>query len=125
MPAPTTQEPAYRHTKYVYILGSLARKHLLIKKQVHLLVTHRDKAGFIRVYTAIVTAAFLCKLDKPSVFSDSSLIIQYASIPFSHLKQEIAAIVGSLRMKKRLRESSVITEQVACKRKKELGEGSG
>jgi hypothetical protein len=98
---------------------------LLIKKKVHLLVTDRVKAGFIRVYTATVTAAFLRKLDKPSVFSDSSLIIKYASIPTSHLEQEITAIVRPSRMQKRLRESSVITEQVACKRKKELGDGSG
>jgi hypothetical protein len=97
---------------------------LLIKKQVHLLVTNCGKAGFIRVYTATVTAAFLHKLDKPSVFSDSSLIIQYASILPSHLEQEIAAIVAPSRVKKRLRESSVITEQVACKRKKELGDRS-
>jgi hypothetical protein len=97
---------------------------LLIKKQVHLLVTNCYKAGFVRVYTANVTAVFLRKLDKPSVFSDSSLIIQYASIPPSHLKQEIAAIVELSRAKKRLRESSIITEQVASKRKKEVGDGS-
>jgi hypothetical protein len=42
----------------------------------------------------------------------------------SHLKQEIAAIVEPSRGKKRLQESSVITEHVACKRKKELGDGS-
>ena len=109
-------------TKYTYIIGFLARKHLLIKNQVHLLVTNCYKAGFVRVYTATVTAAFLRKLDQPSVFSDSSLIIEYTSIPRSNVKQEIAAILPSKR-KKRPRES-VIIEQVACKRKKELGDKS-
>jgi len=104
-------------------LYPLARKHLLIKKQVHLLVTNISKRGFLRVYTATITAAFLRKLEQPSLFSDSSLIIQYASIPRSDVIQEIAAILPSKR-KKRLRES-VIIEQVACKRKKELGDGSG
>jgi hypothetical protein len=93
---------------------------LLIKKQVHLLVTNTSKRGFLRVYTATITTAFLRKLDQPSVFSDSSLIIQYARIPRSDVKQEIVAILPSKR-KKRLRE----LEQVACKRKKELGDGSG
>jgi hypothetical protein len=97
---------------------------LLIKKQVHLLVTNGYKTEFVRVYTATVAAAFLRKLDKPSVFSESSLIIRYASIPPSHLKQEIAAIVELSRGKKRPRESSIITEQVACKQKKEVGDGS-
>jgi hypothetical protein len=96
---------------------------LLIKKQVHLLVTNCDKAGFIRVYTATITAAFLHKLDQPSIVSDGSLIIRYARIPMSCLKQEIAAILEPSRRKKRLCEP-VIIEQEACKRKKELGDGS-
>jgi hypothetical protein len=110
---------AHSHRVRLY-LRPLARKHLLIKKQVHLLVTN---SGFIRVYTATITAAFLCKLDHPSLFSDSSFIIRYTNTPISNVKQEIATILEPLRRKKRPREL-VTTEQRACKKKKELGDGS-
>src|SRR5436189_6273146 len=104
MLAPTIQQPAYPRTQYVHILRPLACSHLLIKKQVHLLVTNRDNPGFLRLYTATITATFLRKLDQPSVFSDSSLIIQHARIPplpIYHIKNEIAAIAGPRRRKKR------------------------
>jgi hypothetical protein len=58
---------------------------------------------------------------------DSSLVIQCAHISsksVSYIKHEIAAVVESLRGKKRLRESSGTTEQGACKRKKQ-GNGNG
>ena len=95
---------------------------MLIKKQVHLLVTNCKDIGFLKLYTAIVTPDFLRKFDQPSVFLDSSLIIQCAHIPsepVSYIKHEIAAVVELSRGKKRLRESSGTTEQGACKRIKQ------
>src|SRR2546423_3735901 len=122
-----TQEPANPHTQYAYIFGSLGRTRLLIKKQVHLLVTNCKDIGFLKLYTSTVTPAFLRKFDQPSVFLDSSLVIQCAHIPskpVSYIKREIAAIVEPPKGKKRLRKSSGITEQGACKRKKQ-GNGNG
>jgi hypothetical protein len=95
---------------------------LLIKKQVRLVVTNRDNRRFLRLYTATISATFLHKFDQPSVFSDSSLVIRYTRVPFlpvSHLKHGIATLMGCVIIKKkRLRESSDITEQDACKRRK-------
>ena len=100
---------------------------MLIKKQVHLLVTNCKDVSFLKLYTATVTPAFLRKFDQPSVFLDSSLVIQCAYISsksVSYIKHEIAAVVEPLRGKKRLRESSDTTEQEVCKRKKQ-GNGNG
>jgi hypothetical protein len=95
---------------------------LLIKKQVRLAVTNRDNHRFLRLYTATISTAFLRKFEQPSVFSDSSLVIRYTRVPFlpvSHLKHGIAALVDPpIIKKKRLRESSDIMEQGACKRRK-------
>lgn len=95
---------------------------------VHLLVTNCKDIGFLKLYTAIVTPAFLRKFDQPSVFLDSSLIIQCAHIPskpVSYIKHEIAAVVELSRGKKRLREWSGTTEQGACKRKKQGNRNGG
>ncbi|XTI87289.1 hypothetical protein V2W45_403133 [Cenococcum geophilum] len=94
---------------------------------VHLLVTNCKDIGFLKLYTAIVTLAFLRKFDQPSEFLDSSLVIHCAHIPsesVSYIKHEIAAVVEPSRGRKRLRESSRTTEQGACKRKKQ-GNGNG
>jgi hypothetical protein len=100
---------------------------VLIKKQVHLVITDRDNHRFLRLYTATISAAFLHKFEQPSVFSDSSLVIRYTRVPFlpvSHLKHEIAALVNPPIKKKRLRESSDIMEQGACKRRKKQKAGT-
>src|SRR5436190_8047951 len=95
MPILPIQPHADPHTRYIHIMWSLACNNLLIKKQVHLLVTKRDNPGFLQLYTTTITAAFLCKLDQPSIFSDSSLVIQYACppLPVSQIIYEIAVIV--------------------------------
>jgi hypothetical protein len=100
----------------------LARKRLLIKNRVRLVVTNRDNHRFLRLYTATISAAFLRKFEQPSMFSDSSLVIRYTRVPFlpiSHLRHGVAALVDPpIKKKKRLRELSDIMEQGACKRKK-------
>lgn len=104
-----------------------ARKYLLIRKQVRLVVMNRENHRFLRLYTATISATFFRKFGQPSVFSDSSLIIRYTHVPFlpvSHLKYEIAALVDPPMKKKRLRESSDIMEQGACKRRKKRKAGT-
>ena len=120
------QQLANPHIQYAHILQSLASNYLLIKKQVHLLVTNRD--NLIRFYTATITAAFLRKLNHPSKFSDSSLVIRCTRIPsspISRLKHELAALAEPTRVQKRPRESSVTTKQGPSKRNKKLGDECG
>jgi hypothetical protein len=108
-------------------LRAFSLRPLANKNQVYLFVTNCECYGFFRAYSATITTAFLRKLDKPSVFSDSTLSIKFASIPCcpdSNLIKEFAAMLAPPREKKLPRELFVVTKPRPRKRRKILrGEG--